>query len=303
MSFDHILNKLAEKKAAEGNTEFAYRLIVAAEKHEKECAFCGETKAKMMKRKSKNVCEDCATMKTCALKECGAKMMKGEMYKKGEKHYCCADCAKKDSLVKKSALDEMLSKYAGIEDLKKWQETHGKGKNSNEKKTSKDSFKAKIKEMDGFCGMEGGGFGFDTMAQAKKALAVAEQASNFLNWKISKETDCFVLNSHGMDKKSFVDAGSLLKKYAQDYKGDPGFEHEMEDYKMEKGFLGNDLDQDDFVENEMGNDNFPSSENQAPAWLKHEFEEWLRDDHFPLHPDDDREELWENFMMEKFGDK
>jgi hypothetical protein len=240
MSFDHILNKLAEKKALEGNTDFAYRLIEAAEK---ECTFCGTKKGQIMKKKGKAVCSVCAEVKTCALKGCGEKMMHGEMHKKNGKTYCCAECAKKDSSMKKTALDEMLEKYAGIEDLKRWREEQGKGKNKKEEKSDKTSFKSKIKSMDGFCGMKGKGFGFETKTQAKKALGVAEQASNFLNWKITKHEDCFVLDEFGKDKEATVNAGDLLRKYAMDlgpYTGDPGYEHEGIDYGMEKGFLGED---------------------------------------------------------------
>jgi len=111
MSFDHILNKLAEKKALEGDSEFAYRLVEAAEKA-KECDYCGAKKGQMMKRKGKSVCNDCAKMKTCSLKGCGAKMMQAEMHKKGGKLYCCSECAKKDMMQKSADYNEMLAKYA-----------------------------------------------------------------------------------------------------------------------------------------------------------------------------------------------
>jgi hypothetical protein len=55
--------------------------------------------------------------------------------------------------------------------------------------------------MDGFCGMRGKGYGYKTKAQATKALSVAEQAAVFLNWKVAKHEDCFVLDEHGKDSK------------------------------------------------------------------------------------------------------
>jgi len=44
---------------------------------------------------------------------------------------------------------------------------------------------------------------------------------------------------------------------------------------------------------------YPENEYQ---WLQHEFEAWLEDDHGELHHDDDRDELWAKFMLEKFGE-
>ena len=49
MSFSDILNKLAEKKAIQGNSDFAYRLISVAEKMEEKKEE-EETKAEMIKR-------------------------------------------------------------------------------------------------------------------------------------------------------------------------------------------------------------------------------------------------------------
>ncbi len=89
-------------------------------------------------------------------------------------------------------------------------------------KKHKKSFKDAIKEMKGFCGMRGKGFGFETMAQAKKALGVAENAANFLNWRVEKGADCFVLHEKGKDKKT-VNAGLLLRKYAEELGLEPGF--------------------------------------------------------------------------------
>jgi hypothetical protein len=301
MSVKDILNKLAEKQMLEGNQDLAFRLVEAADKSEK-CHFC-DKRAQMMKRKGKkdiHVCKDCGKSTKCALKGCSAKMLYGEMVKRGGKAYCCSDCASKDSKMKKTALDEMLEKYAkkeltlqrakeelsplgisikkhegeycvnfkggkeetayytddlgdavgtgkqmakkrgkkaytspdmlgkyaGIEDLKKWREEHGKGKKSkSDKETSdtsdkKSSLKSKIQEMDGFVKMVGKGYAFETKKDANKALPVAEQGSGrFLNWKVTQKDDMFVLDVHGTDakkstKEAFINAGDLLKKYA-----------------------------------------------------------------------------------------
>lgn len=148
MSFSDILNKLAEKKAIQGNSDFAYRLISVAEKMEEEKEE-EETKAEMIKRG-------------------------------------------KDK--KASTLEQMIHKYAGKE---------GKG-----------SFKDKIKEMDGFLRMDGKAFCFQNNAQAKKALGVAEQAANFLNWQVMKGDGCFKLMEVGRDKKA-----STLEKMIHKYAG------------------------------------------------------------------------------------
>lgn len=39
-------------------------------------------------------------------------------------------------------------------------------------------------------------------------------------------------------------------------------------------------------------------ESDAPEFIQEEFEIWLQDDHGNLHPDDDREELWEKYLEE-----
>ena len=148
MSFSDILNKLAEKKAIQGNSDFAYRLISVAEKMKEEKEE-EETKAEMIKRG-------------------------------------------KDK--KASTLEQMIHKYAG--------------------KKGKGSFKNKIKEMDGFLRMDGKAFCFQNNAQAKKALGVAEQAANFLNWQVMKGDGCFKLVEMGRDKKA-----STLEKMIHKYAG------------------------------------------------------------------------------------
>jgi hypothetical protein len=95
-----------------------------------------------------------------------------------------------------STLKSLIHKYAGKE---------GKG-----------SFKNKIKEMDGFLRMDGKAFCFENNAQAKKALAVAETAANFLNWKVMKGDGCFKLMEVGMDKKSNT-LKEMIKKYAMEF--------------------------------------------------------------------------------------
>ncbi len=162
MSFSDILNKLAEKKAIQGNSDFAYRLISVAEKMEEKKEE-EETKAEMIKRG-------------------------------------------KDK--KASTLEQMIHKYAGKE---------GKG-----------SFKNKIKEMDGFLRMDGKAFCFQNNAQAKKALGVAEQAANFLNWQVMKGDGCFKLMEVGRDKKAST-LEQMIHKYAGDLIGD--FEEDVSSRK------------------------------------------------------------------------
>ena len=156
------------------------------------------------------------------------------MHKQGGKAYCCKDCAKADKM-KKTALDDMIEKYAG--------------------KSEKGSYKDAIKELPGFSGMFGNGFCFNTKEQASKALAIAEQAVNFLNWKVERHDDGFMVISRGKDKEASV-LKSMLNKYANDpYKGDPGFRHELEDLGQEHGFLGEDYGQDlgkDFDDGTLG---------------------------------------------------
>jgi len=227
MSFDHILNKLAEKHILAGNKDFAYRLVEASEK---ECSHCGDKSAEMMKRKSKHFCPKCSKQTKCALKGCEAKMMHAEMHKQGGKVYCSKDCAKADKM-KKTALDDMIEKYAG--------------------KSEEGSYKDAIKEVPGFSGMFGNGFCFNTKEQASKALAIAEQAVNFLNWKVERHDDGFMVISRGKDKEASV-LKSMLNKYANDpYTGSPGFEYELEDYGQEYGFKGQDeQDQEELLRKE-----------------------------------------------------
>jgi hypothetical protein len=250
---------LAEKQMIAGNDDLAFRLVEAADKSTK-CHFC-DKKAEMMKRKGKkdiHVCKTCGKDTKCALRGCSAKMMFGEMIKRGGKAYCCNDCAKKDSTMKKTALDEMLEKYAGEKltfqkakeelsllgiSIKKHdgeycvnfkggeEETAyytddlgdalGTGKQmvkSKEKKASandKGSYKDAIKKIDGFTGMFGDAFCFNTKSQAQEAISIAESAANFLNWKIERHDDGFMLIPRGFDKKSTINAGDLLRKYSQ----------------------------------------------------------------------------------------
>lgn len=82
------------------------------------------------------------------------------------------------------------------------------------KTSAKGSFKSKIKELKGFTKMEGESFCFDDKDAAKKGLAIAEQSSNFVAWKIEKCKDGWKLVSDGYDKKSST-LKSLIRKYAQ----------------------------------------------------------------------------------------
>jgi len=320
MSFDHILNKLAEKHILAGNKDFAYRLVEASEK---ECSHCGDKSAEMMKRKSKHFCPKCSKQTKCALKGCEAKMMYAEMHKQGGKVYCSKDCAKADKM-KKTALDDMIEKYAG--------------------KSEKGSYKDAIKELPGFSGMFGNGFCFNTKEQASNALAIAEQAVNFLNWKVERHDDGFMVISRGKDKEASV-LKSMLNKYAgiEDLKKWQA-EHRkgkkssvcpdcgkkkctcssmtacagsMCKAKMQKRHMhmagGNHYCCAECAAEHMGKkayasdhhdtrmEQYPEYRYQAPEWLQHEFGEWLNNYHGSLHPDDDSDLLWDKFMLEKFG--
>jgi len=357
MSFDHILNKLAEKHILAGNKDFAYRLVEASEK---ECSHCGDKSAEMMKRKSKHFCPKCSKQTKCALKGCEAKMMYAEMHKQGGKVYCSKDCAKADKM-KKTALDDMiekyaktkeeyvgyyggakcekcednkasgecencgklmckdckgsegkckgcsrkkssslevlLNKYAGIEDLKKWQAEHGKGKKSSacpdcgEKKCTCSSMtacagsmcKAKmqkrhmhmaggdhyccaecasehmskkayasdhsehyhsaIEKIDGHVETMGGDsdnpiFVFDS----KEALSEAQGiVPVFLGREVMNKDGKHMLKVTGPKKEAFVNAGDLLRKYAQgfqDYDPSLSANPEMAGYRREQEQMG-----------------------------------------------------------------
>lgn len=119
-----------------------------------------------------------------------------EAEEKDEKDESLAEMIKRGKDTKKtSALELMIKKYAN--------------------KGGKGSYKDKIKSMDGFMKMDGKAFCFTNNAQAKKALAVAEQAANFLNWQVMKGDGCFKLMEVGMDKKANV-LEQMIHKYAGD---------------------------------------------------------------------------------------
>ena len=102
MDVNSILMKLAEKEAIGGNQDFAYNLVVMAEKSGK-CS-CG-------KKCPGKYCSECSKMAKCSHKGCQVKKTLGDMIKSGDKSYCCDKCKKSDSH-KKSALSDMILKYA-----------------------------------------------------------------------------------------------------------------------------------------------------------------------------------------------
>jgi len=119
-----------------------------------------------------------------------------EAEEKDKKDESLAEMIKRGKDTKEaSALELMIKKYAN--------------------KGGKGSYKDKIKSMDGFMKMDGKAFCFTNNAQAKKALAVAEQAANFLNWQVMKGDGCFKLMEVGMDKKAHV-LEQMIHKYAGD---------------------------------------------------------------------------------------
>jgi hypothetical protein len=202
MSFDHILNKLAEKHILAGNKDFAYRLVEASEK---ECSHCGDKSSEMMKRKSKHFCPKCSKQTKCALKGCEAKMMYAEMHKQGGKAYCCKDCAKADKM-KKTALDDMIEKYA------------------------KKSFTLKEARE---------------ILTPLGVVITAQDGEYRVNFKGGKEDTAYytddisdAVGTGKMMKKSSTDDGK--KTFAQKdlYIGDRGYEGEGEDLEQEHGFLG-----------------------------------------------------------------
>ena len=144
-----------------------------------------------------------------------------------------------------STLNSMINKYAS---------EGGKG-----------SYKNKIKSMDGFMKMDGKAFCFTNNAQAKKALAVVEQAANFLNWQVMKGDGCFKLMEVGMDKNSSA-LKNLIKKYAgfddydvpesgttieEMYDEDPSENYEDKDNIITDGFYAGlkNMDNNPHVEN------------------------------------------------------
>lgn len=102
MDVKSILMKLAEKEAIGGNQDFAYNLVVMAEKSGK-CS-CG-------KKCPGKYCSECSKMAKCSYKGCQVKKTLGDMIKSGDKSYCCDKCKTSDSH-KKSALSDMILKYA-----------------------------------------------------------------------------------------------------------------------------------------------------------------------------------------------
>ena len=119
-----------------------------------------------------------------------------EAEEKDKKDESLAEMIKRGKDTKEaSTLELMIKKYAN--------------------KGGKGSYKDKIKSMDGFMKMDGKAFCFTNNAQAKKALAVAEQAANFLNWQVMKGDGCFKLMEVGMDKKANV-LEQMIHKYAGD---------------------------------------------------------------------------------------
>ena len=115
-----------------------------------------------------------------------------------------------------STLSNMIKKYAG--------------------ESEKGSYEDAIKNLPGFTGMFGNGFCFMNKAQAQKALAIGEQAANFLDWAVEKHDDGFMAISRGRDKKSST-LDSMIKKYAGEDKEDKkktSQELEIERYNRER---------------------------------------------------------------------
>ena len=237
MSFSDILNKLAEKKAIQGNSDFAYRLISVAEKMEKEKEEEEEeTKAEMIKRGRD---KKASTLEQMIHKYAGKNYKKAsnDLFQEAydDVMYALIDEAAElggDLSIEQAMnkidsspglLKRIQSKYRDkVADLIYKSKGEMKDKfsslNSSNKyagKEGKGSFKNKIKEMDGFLRMDGKAFCFQNNAQAKKALGVAEQAANFLNWQVMKGDGCFKLMEVGRDKKAST-LDKMIHKYAFD---------------------------------------------------------------------------------------
>jgi len=387
MSFDHILNKLAEKHILAGNKDFAYRLVEASEK---ECSHCGDKSAELMKRKSKHFCPKCSKQTKCALKGCEAKMMYAEMHKQGEKAYCSKDCAKADKM-KKTALDDMiekyaktkeeyegyyggakcekcednkasgecencgklmckdckgsegkckgcsrkktsslevlLNKYAGIEDLKKWQAEHGKGKKSSvcpdcgKKKCTCSSMTAcagsmcKAKMQKRHMHMAGGDHYCcaECASEHMGKKAYASDHSEHYHSAIEKidghvetmggdsNNPIFVFDS----KEALDEAQGIVPVFLGREVMNKDGKHMLKVTGPKKEAFVNAGDllrrySMDLHDTRM--EQYPEYRYQAPGWLQDEFGEWLNDYHGSLHPDDDSDLLWNKFMLEKFGE-
>jgi len=214
MSFSDILNKLAEKKALQGDSDFAYRLISASEKEEEK----EEIKAEMIKRGKdhKKVAseefwnearEDLLRMLIPKFTEhgwFGEKEAKkaAEQYLENNSHLIDERAVRAidrammmhgDAYA--SSLSKMIKKYAG--------------------ENKKGSYEDAIKDLPGFTGMFGTGFCFMNKEQAQKALAIGEQAANFLDWAVERHDDGYMAIYRGRDKKSSA-LDRMIKKYAEE---------------------------------------------------------------------------------------
>ena len=216
MSFSDILNKLAEKKALQGDSDFAYRLISASEKEEEK----EEKEAEMIKRGKDHKKLASKELWIAAYEELVEELipkfmerglgeneaeMAAEQYL--EKNYRLVDDRAADKEgdaidwamdhmrdnAYASSLSDMIKKYAG--------------------ENKKGSYEDAIKDLPGFTGMFGTGFCFMNKEQAQKALAIGEQAANFLDWAVERHDDGYMAIYRGRDKKS-SSLDTMIKKYA-----------------------------------------------------------------------------------------
>jgi len=262
MSFSEILMKLAEKKALEGDVSMAYSLMSEVEKKDDN-----ESLAEMLKngkdKEEKNSKKAANELYQQAYDELFGDLVDSGMSEKEAERYL----EKNDHLVHDKYVDIISGKIdmARMQEKDAFSSTLNSMINKYASEGKKGSYKDKIKSMDGFMKMDGKAFCFTNNAQAKKALAVAEQAANFLNWQVMKGDGCFKLMEAGMDKKSSV-LKNLIRKYAgfddydvpesgttieEMYDEDPSENYEDKDNIITDGFYAGlkNMDNNPHVEN------------------------------------------------------
>jgi hypothetical protein len=238
MSFSDILSKLAEKKALQGDSDFAFRLISASEKEEEK----EEKEAEMIKRGKDRKKVASKEVWIEAYEELLMRLIPKFMERglgKDEAEFAAEKYLEKHShLVDDRAGD--LEGMAIDRAMMAYDDTYASTLSNMIKKyageSEKGSYEDAIKNLPGFTGMFGNGFCFMNKAQAQKALAIGEQAANFLDWAVEKHDDGFMAISRGRDKKSST-LDSMIKKYAGEDKEDKkktSQELEIERYNRER---------------------------------------------------------------------
>lgn len=152
-------------------------------------------------------------MTACAGSMCKAKMQKRHMHMAGGNHYCCAECASEHMSKKAYASDHSEHYHSAIEKIDGHVETMG-GDSDNPI------------------------FVFDS----KEALSEAQGiVPVFLGREVMNKDGKHMLKVTGPKKEAFVNAGDLLRKYAQEFQDyDPSLSAnpEMVGYRREQEQMG-----------------------------------------------------------------